>query len=283
MRHEDVEGLLRRLSFADSNTARADLHVHSTISDGSDDFDVLLDQAQACAITHIAFTNHDTTVGLGEAHAKGATRNITVIGGIEISAYDTKRKRKVHVLGYGLADNSPAIAALCAPLLARREANSRWQLERLLEAGYEVNLELVEQLAHASTALYKQHIMAGLTTDPYGSEAYKTLYQGLFKETGICVSDIEYVDARDAVRAICEDGGVPVLAHPGQLGSYPIVDELVECGLKGIEKYHPDHRLRDWALCATLAESHNLICTGGSDYHGVFGAPPRLGYRVADR
>ncbi|MEG0376379.1 MAG: phosphatase, partial [Raoultibacter sp.] len=228
-------------------------------------------------------TNHDTTVGLDQAIASGKARGITVIGGIEISAYDPRRKRKVHVLGYGLADNSPAIAALCTPILARREANSRWQLERLLEAGYDVDLELVERLAGASTALYKQHLMAGLTEDPYGSDTYKSLYRGLFKESGICVSDIEYVDACDAVRAIREDGGVPVLAHPGQLGSYPMVDELVECGLMGIEKYHPDHRVKDWALCATLAESRGLICTGGSDYHGAFGSVPHLGYRITDR
>ncbi|MEG0376689.1 MAG: PHP domain-containing protein, partial [Raoultibacter sp.] len=202
MTHEDVEGLLRRLSVADSETVRADLHVHSTVSDGSDDFDALLEQAQTRAITHLAFTNHDTTVGLDQARAKGAACGITVIGGIEISAYDHKRKRKVHILGYGLTDDSPAIAALCAPTLARREANSRWQLERLLEAGYEVDLELVEQLAQASTALYKQHLMAALTKDPYGSESYKALYQGLFKDSGICASDIEYVDARDAVQAI---------------------------------------------------------------------------------
>ena len=86
--------------------ARVDLHVHTTTSDGSDTFEDVLAQAAARGIKRIAFTNHDTTRGLGSCFG------IEVIGGIEISAYDFARGRKVHVLGYGLADDAPAIAAL---------------------------------------------------------------------------------------------------------------------------------------------------------------------------
>lgn len=272
-----TEELLKHLERAEPSTIRADLHVHTTVSDGSDTFAEVLAQAAQRGITHIAFTNHDTTVGLDRAIDLGEAHGVEVIGGVEISAWDVQRNVKVHVLGYGLTTGSPAIEALCAPVLKRRNENSQWQLDQLLEAGFSIDINKVHAFDLASTALYKQHLMAALTDEPFESEAYQHLYRTLFKGKGVCVRDIEYVDARDAVDAIVSDGGVAVLAHPGQLDSYAIADELVACGLRGIEKYHPDHGLRDWAVCSVLADRYGLVCTGGSDYHGRFGRSPHLG------
>lgn len=279
----NTEALLRCLEDSEASNTRSDLHVHTTASDGSDTFAEALAQAKGQGVSHIAFTNHDTTAHLDEAIALGADFGIEVIGGVEISAWDSGRKRKVHILGYGLSSESPAIEALCAPVLARRSENSQWQLDRLLEAGLDVDVDRVHAFALASTALYKQHLMAALTDEPYASGAYQDLYRSLFKGEGICVRDIAYVDALDAVRAIVEDGGFAVLAHPGQLDSYALVDDLAACGLRGIEKHHPDHGLADWATCNTLADRYGLVCTGGSDYHGRFGRVPHIGYRAANR
>lgn len=259
---------------------RADLHVHTTVSDGSDTFEELLGQARERGIERIAFTNHDTTQGLDEAIGLGESFDVQVVGGIEVSAWDMKRNRKVHVLGYGLKEHSPAVAALCGPVLERRNANSLWQLDQLVAAGYGVDVEHALRLGHASTCLYKQHLMDALTDEPYASPRYRTLYRSVFKDGGICDRDIAYVDARDAVRAIVEDGGTAVLAHPGQLDSYDILPELVACGLLGIEQHHPDHSPVDHVRCARVAERYGLKLTAGSDYHGRFGGVPFLGYRI---
>ena len=258
----------------------ADLHVHTTMSDGSDTFEEVLEQARERGVARIAFTNHDTTRGLDGAAALGARYGVQVTGGIEVSAYDFQRNRKVHVLGLGLREDAPALAALCGPLLERRNANSLWQLDRMVKAGLPVDVERALALGRASTCLYKQHLMAALTSEPHPSAAYRTLYRSLFKNGGICDRDIAYVDVRDAVRAIAEDGGLPVLAHPGQQDSYDLVPELVPLGLAGIEQHHPDHTPADHARCAQLAERYALACTGGSDYHGRFGSIPHVGYRI---
>ena len=265
---------------ADAAAPVADLHVHTTLSDGSDTFEEVLAQARERGIGRVAFTNHDTTRGLDEAAALGERYGVQVTGGIEVSAYDFERGRKVHVLGLGLREDAPALAALCGPLLERRNANSLWQLDRLVDAGYPVDAERALALGRASTCLYKQHLMAALTDEPHPSPAYRALYRSLFKDGGICDRDIAYVDARDAVAAIVEDGGLPVLAHPGQLDSYDLAEELVPLGLVGIERFHPDHTPADHARCAQLAERHNLFLTAGSDYHGRFGSIPHVGYRV---
>lgn len=258
----------------------SDMHVHTTASDGSDTFAEVLMMAIDQRVDRIAFTNHDTTRGLAEAAELGERFGIRVVGGIEVSAYDFGRDRKVHVLGYGLDEGSPVLGALCGPTLDARRANTLWQLDQLVFHGYAVDIERALNLGSASTCLYKQHLMAALTDEPFTSGAYRELYRGLFKGGGICDRDIAYVDARDAVCAIVEDGGVAVLAHPGQLDSYDLVPALVDCGLMGIERNHPDHTRADRARCDALAERFGLVRTGGSDYHGVFGAVPCVGHRL---
>ena len=108
------------------------------MSDGSDTFEEVLAQARERGIGRVAFTNHDTTRGLDGAVVLGERFGVQVTGGIEVSAYDFKRDRKVHVLGLGLCEDAPALVALCGPLLERRNANSLWQLDRLVEAGYQM-------------------------------------------------------------------------------------------------------------------------------------------------
>lgn len=275
------------LGWDGASPLRADLHCHSTISDGSFTSAELLAQAQAAGLTHLAITNHDTTAGFDDAAAAAQALSavpsnegsavITYVSGIEISAWNPVSERKVHILGFGLKENSPAIAALCGPTLRARMENTAWQQEQLEKAEYSLDYELLKKLRAASTGFYKQHLMAALTTAPFTSQEYQTLYKSLFKGEGICKRDITYVDARDAVAAITEDGGVAVLAHPGQLDSYDMVPALVDAGLWGIERFHPDHTQVDWDRCAELADRFGLECTGGSDFHGDFGEVERLG------
>lgn len=261
---------------------KADLHVHSTYSDGSDSVEEVLNQARQQGVTHLSFVDHDTVDGAQETLELGQRAGINVIPGIEISAYDFKRNRKVHVLGYAINTSAPAIRALCEPLLARRHAHSMWQMERIAKAGNAIDYNSVANLAHPGNTIYKQHIMAHLTDAPFSSPAYQTLYRSLFKGDGPAAGDIVYVNALDAVRAIKEDGGLAVVAHPGQLDSYDLIPELVEIGLDGIERNHPDHDPTDHARIDELAREYELFLTGGSDYHGSFGTPVTIGSQDSD-
>lgn len=252
---------------------KADLHVHSHFSDGADSVEDVIKKAKEHRVTHLSFVEHDTTAGLDEALTLGSTYGVSIIPGIEISSYDFKRKRKVHVLGYRYHPDAVHIKHLCEPLLKRRHAHSLWQMERIKACGYELNEQQVQSTAHPSETIYKQHVMDHLTTASYQTVEYQTLYKKLFKNDGPAAGDIEYLDAREAVEAIVNDGGIPVLAHPGQLNSYSIIPELLEAGLKGIELSHPDHNEKDHVLIQELATKHGLIMTGGTDYHGAYGIP----------
>lgn len=256
---------------------RADLHVHSRYSDGSDCAEAVIKQARDNGVTQLSFVDHDTVEGLVEYNMLGEKYGIELVPGIEISAYDFKRDRKVHLLGYNFHSNAVHMKSICEPLLKRRQEHSLWQIEKIQDAGYELDLEAIIEYAKPSKTIYKQHIMKSLTEAAYTSHDYKRLYKSLFKGDGVASGDIRYIDAFDAVRAIKADGGVAVVAHPGQLDSYDLIPELVEAGLGGIERNHMDHTVEDHHRVEALAEKYNLVMTGGSDYHGLFGGGVKVG------
>ncbi|MGN8646112.1 PHP domain-containing protein [Gracilibacillus sp. HCP3S3_G5_1] len=256
---------------------KADLHVHSHYSDGSDSVEELMKEALKANVTHLSIVDHDTIAGWPEIEKLSMLYGINVIPGIEISAYDFKRDRKVHVLGYHYRVDAPHIKELCDPLLKRRHENSLWQIEQIRSLGYRLDHDEIAKTAKPSHTIYKQHIMRHITNEPYTSEDYRLVYRSLFKGEGIASKDIEYVDVFDAVEAIVLDGGVAVVAHPGQLNSYDLIPELFEIGLGGIELEHPDHKKTDHQRVKELADRYKLLKTGGTDYHGYFGIKIGIG------
>jgi hypothetical protein len=257
--------------------ALVDLHCHTKISDNSFTTEEVIALAAEAGVTHLAITNHDTTMGLREAVALGEQFGVEIIPGIEISAYDYKRSRRAHFLGFYVGPDHPAIEELCAPLRAARHEACRVMVERIREAGYNIDWEQVQTYAEDGTGVYKQHIMHALIDRGYTDAIYSPLYKALFarggdgKEPGIAYVPLTYVDACDAIRTILAAGGVPVLAHPGQMDNYDAVAEWAEAGLMGIEVKHPDHSAVDEARARSLAHEYDLIMTGGSDFHGFYG------------
>ncbi|MCL6459402.1 MAG: phosphatase [Gorillibacterium sp.] len=207
----------------------------------------------------------------------GERRGVEVIPGIEISAYDTRRNRRIHILGYYIDSGHISLSELCNPLLAERHQNCYLIVKQLVDAGYKITWEQVQQFAKGGTGVYKQHIMHALLVSGYTKTIYGDLYKKLFSrgkdgETpGIAYLPTTYVDAHSAIQAVLQAGGIPVLAHPGQYGSFEAVPELVASGLAGIEVRHPLHGLEDEAEASRLATEYGLIQTGGSDFHGFYG------------
>lgn len=251
---------------------KADLHMHSVYSDASDSIEELCQLAVKRNLTHISIVDHDTTLHISSSLEIAKKYNLHCISGIEVSAYDFKRNRPVHIFGYGIQEKSKHILRLCNPLQERRHAHSLWQAQKILEAGYHFSLEEALGYAKKSGILYKQHIMRALTKEHHDSVEYQQLYKELFDKGGIVSEDIQYIDVFKAVEAIKADGGLVVVAHPGQLDSYDLIEELIQhgLGLDGIDLIHPDHNEQDHIRVRALAEKYSLFMTGGSDYHGIY-------------
>lgn len=264
-----------------------DLHIHSTFSDGSKGVAELVRSSWGAGLAGIAVTDHDSLSQLSEVRRVARKFGYPVLAGVEVSAWNPGTGRKVHILGYGLeatSDGSGPLERLVGETLAARTANSLWQAWAIVRSsvtyeGRPLDLSTVVRVAGESSGVYKQHVMEALCRLPYVDAAYQELYRSLFKGRGVAVRDIPYPSAADAVRAIREQGGTAVLAHPGQMDSWSAVAWLVGEGLQGIEAFHPDHDETDERRAVTAAEEFGLLVTGGSDYHGRYGAPGRVGER----
>jgi predicted metal-dependent phosphoesterase TrpH len=252
----------------DNRAVKADLHIHSTVSDGSESIEQIIVMAKEKGLDAIAVTEHDT---LSHMTRIPADAGIRVIGGVEISAVHRKTNTRAHILGYNV-HNPDIVSTLTQPLLEARNKNSEKQAEILIRAGFQIDME---KLARADGKyLYKQHIMDWLVTTEQAPDMFGDFYQKTFKQGGICAFDVEYIDVFEAVHAIKSAGGLAVLAHPGQQRNFWLVPELVKIGLDGLELNHHTHDEECRETIRNYANRHGLFLTGGSDYHGKYEPQP---------
>ncbi len=246
---------------------KADLHIHSNISDGSDTIDEIIELAISSGLTHISITDHDTLEGSSYAIERGREAGISVISGIEISAIDKRSGIKAHILGYGI-NNTRYLEDICSTMLEDRHNNCLEQISILNRNGFNIDINELSERTHRY--IYKQHIMDYLYKRGQIEEMFGDFYYSVFKNGGMCDFDISYIDVFDAVKAVKASGGYAVLAHPGQQKNYTLIHELIEAGLSGIELNHISNSDIDRGIIAEIAKEHGLFLTGGSDYHGLF-------------
>lgn len=250
----------------------ADLHCHTRLSDGSLGIEDLIVLAQKMGIDTIAITDHDCLAGTVRGKIIGKRHGVTVVPGVEISAFDTKRKKKVHLLAY-LSDNPDRLEGLCRKnSLSRRKAGQFMVLKAAQK--YPITPEFVLKCAAGSTNIYKQHILHALMQCGYSTEIYGKMYEELFSPdspNNINVAP-SYPDAFEVLEAIHDSGGIAVLAHPGFYDNFDILDELIEKGLDGVEVWHPKNTPEQVERLTKIAIHKDLLMTGGSDFHGMYSA-----------
>jgi predicted metal-dependent phosphoesterase TrpH len=252
-----------------------DLHIHSNFSDSSRNIQEVIDLAKNNSIDVISIVDHDTVETFEYIKNLKNKDKVIFIPGIEISAFDYKRNRKVHLLAYGY-DKADNIKKICQRNLDNRNENSEKQLKIIREKDFLID-ENVAHSVNSKKTLYKQHIMRALTESEFDSKEYQNLYKALFKNGGIADFSFDYVDIYEALDAVLEDGAIPVLAHPGETNSFEIAEDLVKKGLKGIEVFHSSHSESDVKRSREIAKKYDLIITGGSDDHGIYGKKVKLG------
>ena len=192
----------------------ADLHCHTKLSDGSVGIEDLIVIAQKSGIDTIAITDHDCLAGTVRGQVIGKRYGVTVIPGVELSAFDNEAGKKVHILCY-LADTPDRLEGLCKRTsVARKRAGQIMMLK--VASRFPVSTDFIINHASGSTNLYKQHIMHALMDAGYTNEVFGDLYKALFSsdsETNI-LAPTKYPDVKEVFDEIHGAGGIAVLAHP---------------------------------------------------------------------
>lgn len=255
-----------------------DLHTHTTYSDGSTPVEKMPFLAHCAGMSHLAVSDHDSIRSVRYAYAHPVQDGVHLIPATELTAYDYERAHRVHLLCYW-PDDCAALEEF-ADLMAQRRLNAVLQSCRELEEFCpQFSTREALDLAQDSGTLYKAHVMRvlwqyGLSDGMY-NDVYRSLF-GLKPVRGRILHTPRYETVDTVLDLIRTCRGVAVLAHPSVYHSMELARELIAEGrLDGVEIDHPRNRPEDKAELLQLAREHDLIITGGTDYHGINTNTPR--------
>jgi predicted metal-dependent phosphoesterase TrpH len=248
---------------------KADLHVHTTNTDGSDSPEQVFKMAKENNIELLSITDHDTLVGRDEFSLLAKKYKLEYVPGIEVSAYDYGRSRSCHIVGLYVQTGCAELEFMIENVTRERQENSLIQIRLLQDLGYTISLKDFESF-RGDKGIYKQHIMKVLMDRGYADALYGDFYYRMFKNNGPLELKINYPSHIDAVKALKKAGAIPVLAHPSLYDNFDSVGELVEAGLEGIEINYPSATDEDRSRIDIIAKQYHLKRSGGSDYHGSY-------------
>ncbi len=248
---------------------RADLHSHSSASDGTRPPAEVIARAAGAGLDAIALTDHDTVAGVAEAVA-ALPPGLALISGMELSC--RRDGHSVHLLGYLFDPEHEELAAQCRAIRQSRVERAKAMVGRLADLGTGVTWEQVAAIA-AGGVVGRPHIArAMIEAGVVGSfdEAFTPQWIG---PGGRAHVRRYALDPAAAIALLHSAGGVAVLAHPlavtrGWIAGEELIAELALAGLDGVEVAHPDHDMAQRNQLTTVARRLGLAKTGGSDDHG---------------
>lgn len=254
---------------------RADLHLHSTASDGELPPSELMARAAEGGLTVVALTDHDSAAGVREATPAARDLGLALIPATELSA--TRDGREIHILGYGIDPDHPAIRRRGEAARSLRRGRMAAMVSRLEPLGVRVSMAEVEAAAgdgrvmlgrpHLARALVRAGVVATVQEafDRWIGDGHPA-----FVPTDLGTPE-------DAIATIRDAGGLPVWAHPPSDVLVEWLPALTESGLEGVEAYRATWSGARCRRVAKAARGQGLCVTGGSDWHG-----PRKGGRLGD-
>lgn len=245
---------------------KADLHMHSVFSDGTDEVPAIVAKAKAAGLSLMSLTDHDTVKGVGLALEEGEKQGIKVLPGIEISTYAVC---EVHILGYNIDINNDRLLTRLAEIEDKRHE----RIKAILTNLKKYNIELDEEkIFDRIGTVGRMHIAKQLLAKGY-CQTITEAFDRYLGERGIAYVPSKRITPLEGVKLIKAAGGLAVVAHPLIFCQKGKLDDLIgglkTYGLDGLEVYYPTHTLDDTAKLYDLAKKNRLIATGGTDYHGL--------------
>jgi predicted metal-dependent phosphoesterase TrpH len=247
-----------------------DLHLHSSVSDGTDSPTELVAEAASANVSVMALVDHDILDGIEVARHAAELVGIDLIAGTELSVQHGPQK--MHMLVYFLEPvNGPLQDRLAWLRRGRAERNSLI-VERLNELGYPISIDDV--LRHAAGASVGRPHIADALVEAGFFEIRDDAFDEVLGDGGTAYVERERLTAVAAITLARESEAVPVIAHPNTMSlranEYSrLFHELTDAGLGGIEAHHPAHPPELRASLTETAHKLGIAATGGSDYHGA--------------
>ncbi|MCI5994589.1 MAG: PHP domain-containing protein [Blautia sp.] len=246
-----------------------DLHVHSNCSDGTFTPTELVDYALKKKLAAIALTDHDTIDGLPEIFAAAEGSGLEVIGGIEFST--EFHGKDVHIVGLDFDYRMPEFCRQLTRFQNSRDIRNEKMISRLREEGIDITWEAMMQ-EYPDAVWTRAHFGKFLLEHGYVPDI-KEAFSRYLADDACCFIPREKVTPVQAVELIRLANGIPVLAHPmlyhlDDASMDELIESLKAVGLTGIEGFYSTYSRADEEYVRMMADRHQLLLSGGSDFHG---------------
>jgi len=247
----------------DSSSARADLHAHSTASDGELTPAALVRYARERGLSALALTDHDTVDGIDAAIQAARGTVLEIVPGVELSC-DVPRT-EVHVLGYFIRWHDSNFEGKLLKFREGRYGRAEKMVKKLTALGAPITFERVKQIA-GDASIGRPHVAQALVEAGHVATVSEA-FERYIGRTGPAYVERFRLTPEDAVALILRAGGVPVLAHPRDVTHF--IEPLVKVGLIGLEAQYGMYDDATRTELIHWAQRYDLIVTGGSDFHGL--------------
>lgn len=262
----------KKLPSVENTCPCADLHIHSTYSDGILTPAEIVQISTTLNLKTIAITDHDSVSGVEEA-IRAAQKSVEVIPAVECSS--NIRHLDIHILAYYIDVRNDNLLSYLNDFQKHRMRRAQKIVENLSYDGVKLDFDQIK-LSAKNAALGRPHIAEALMENGY----VNSISEAFFRYLGYHSPYYEpkkNIHPKKVIQYIKEWGGIPVIAHPNILAREGLVQRIIEEGAVGIEVWHPEHTESMEQQFREIAMRHGLLMTGGSDYHGYRGDYDRIG------
>lgn len=257
----------------------ANLHTHSTHSDGKYTPATLARMALEEGFGAVAVTDHDTVTGYGELKAECDRLGLETVFGAEFSSPTTLYRHAdgswgdFHIMGFHFDPEYPAMKEYLAGMSLREADQTRILVERGLKEGllHDITWEEVLEFNAGITWLCNEHVFRlmeakGQVTKADYPAFFRTVFGPRREEVPPCYP---FKQEHEIIRLIHDAGGIALVAHPHNQLQY--LDALVEMGLDGLEACHYMLTDEEREQALKLGLEKNLYISGGTDHEGYLG------------
>ena len=253
---------------------RADLHCHSTYSDGTCTPFELYELAKKIGLRGLSITDHDTFEGYLALCNMPQMLDFTVIPGVELSC--TQEETDVHILGYSFDPDNAHFQEFCRHHREKRIERNKLILEKLKE--HKMIVEEAEfMIQERDTQTFGRPHIAQVLVEKGYVKSIQEAFKKYLGEGKLCYEKGDKWPVSEGLDAIHKAGGKAVIAHPHLINRRRIIRQLLELPFDGIEVYYSRFSFTDNQVWQKIAQEKNWFMTGGSDYHGSIKPGIKLG------
>ncbi|GAA0181753.1 PHP domain-containing protein [Clostridium sediminicola] len=270
-----------------------DLHMHSKWSlDGEYSSKEIINLCERAGLKTISITDHNSVEAIDECLYYAKKIGIKLIPGIEIDCF--YKETNLHLLGYNIDYKSRLFHDLYRSLFEQEALVSLERIKKINELGFYLTIEDFPRLKNnfivtpeeiAEVLLNKNYAAKHELLTPYlpgghrSDNPYVNFYWDYFSKGKTCYVDMEFPSIEEALALVINNGGIPIIAHPGVTfrDNYEQIDEIIALGVQGIEAFSSYHNRKECKLFYNMAKENRLIITAGSDFHGKNKPSVKLG------